>query len=697
MAYQHVQQVRHTRGMSDETIVVTPEGAGAEDVGVRGPYHFINMDTGYPSQDQQFQKNQQFQQDGPYQSQQQQDQQQYQQQEYRQDLPYQLPEIQHLQPSEKQQQQFQDPSVTAVPGGWDRGSANVTTDGSSQRSRKSGGSMFSKSNSWTLETVSMAVAVIAVAAIIAVLAYYDQKPLPSWPYSITLNAVIAILATVATASMGVPLSSGLGQLKWIRFKQGRAPLSDMEIFDDASRGVLGAVNLLFRARGGVSGSFGAFVMIIALLLSPFAQQIATYPTRLVRSTVGASNWRTIAYGIALRGDEELSAFVPILPLKAAVYNGLFAENGKPWTSLPVTCATGNCVWDEPFETLAVCHACVDMSAYISRHCYPGTTTDCGWALPSGAKLNTSAEVFSMTSLFPKAFSDTPYSTLLKLVFMGTEAQDGTPGEIRPWAQQCTLSACVQTLSANVTNGNLNETVISTLTNDTVPNDGAARIEKLEPIHITSPATNTTYNMTMPVVLGMQSWFADLFRNGSASRNAEFINRTISTVPGSPNVVVNLTVGISSGTTFFDTDIVQAFYWNYYEYPSGLEMLMRDMAISTTVSLRSIGGNDTRLPVNGTAISSESYVRVRWGFVAVPVLAVLLTAVFLATAIAMTRRSGARLWKTSALAMLFHGLDEDARERFEDFADLRAKRREARGVKVILDENGGGSLKIDRVY
>ena len=90
--------------------------------------------------------------------------------------------------------------------------------------------------------------------------------------------------------------------------------------------------------------------------------------------------------------------------------------------------------------------------------------------------------------------------------------------------------------------------------------------------------------------------------------------------------------------------------------------------------------------------------VQWGFVAVPVAAVVMAMLFLLTVMWKTRASGTRLWKTSALAMLFHGLDEDARERFEDLRGFAAKMKEARGVKVRLSEEGGRtSLKLDRLY
>lgn len=109
---------------------------------------------------------------------------------------------------------------------------------------------YIKTETWTFEIISLVIAVGAVASIIAVLAAYDRRPLPSWPYDITLNALIAVLTTIANAAMAVPLSSGLGQVKWERFKTGYAPLTDLEYLDDASRGALGAFNLLTRFRGG---------------------------------------------------------------------------------------------------------------------------------------------------------------------------------------------------------------------------------------------------------------------------------------------------------------------------------------------------------------------------------------------------------------------------------------------------------------
>lgn len=109
---------------------------------------------------------------------------------------------------------------------------------------------LSANGSWAFEIISLLVSAAAVAGIIVVLAHFDNRPLPDWPLNITLNTLIALLSTLANANLAIPLQSGLSQLKWIRFKAGRAPLTDMEAFDDASRGTWGAILLLVKARGG---------------------------------------------------------------------------------------------------------------------------------------------------------------------------------------------------------------------------------------------------------------------------------------------------------------------------------------------------------------------------------------------------------------------------------------------------------------
>jgi hypothetical protein len=378
----------------------------------------------------------------------------------------------------------------------------------------------------------------------------------------------------------------------------------------------------------------------------------------------------------------VAGFVPILPLKSAVYNGLFAENGRPGAALAFECQSGNCTW-QPYDTLAVCSECIDLTPFIEPYCAEGTSDDCGWQVPQGAKLANSAEVFSMTSQIPAARGDQPHSSMMRLIFMGTESYDGLAGETKPWARRCTLSACLQTLETKITNGVLTEKTIDSMTNNTVLDNSNLADGRDHNVYVVG-MDGTPYKLGIEAMLSMRGWFATLFANGSASRSAGAYTRTIT----DNSVVVNLTVGISSGETFFDSDIVTAFYWNYYEYADGLDLLVGDMATSMTVAFRSFNG---AVPVAGQAIYAESYVHVRWGFAVVPILVVVGAAVFLVAAVWKSNKSRVEVWKSSALAMLFHGLDGNSKAHFEQTQDLPEQKRKARVIKVQLQESDDGTL------
>ena len=361
-------------------------------------------------------------------------------------------------------------------------------------------------------------------------------------------------------------------------------------------------------------------------------------------------------------------------MKSAVYYGLFSES-NPRGNLQFNCPTGNCTWPE-YTSLAVCSSCVDLTPYMTRYCANDSSTDtdfskCGWEVPQGARLNSSADVFSMTSQIPNSSGDMPYTTLLKLIFMGTEAQNGPPLNYNPWAKQCTLQYCLQSFNSSVANGVLRESITTTTLNATVLSTlNASTI----PVTLTAP-DNTTYLISSGAMLGIRSWFSTLFAPGSATRS-----------PSPAPIAVNFTVGISSGPTYFASDIVQTFYWDYYEYATGLDTAMSDLATAMTVAFRSFNG---AVPVRGVAYSFESYVHVRWAWITLPVLVVVLAAAFLASAVWQSRRGRVGVWKSSALAVLFCGIDDRVRAVFDGARGLQEGKRRARGVRVRLGNEGEG--------
>jgi hypothetical protein len=102
---------------------------------------------------------------------------------------------------------------------------------------------------WIPDVICLLIGIGAIASIIGVLAHFNGRTLPAWPYSITLNTIIALLTALANGTLAVPLSNGISQMKWDHFKKDRPFLTDLDLFDQASRGPLGAFKLIARARG----------------------------------------------------------------------------------------------------------------------------------------------------------------------------------------------------------------------------------------------------------------------------------------------------------------------------------------------------------------------------------------------------------------------------------------------------------------
>ena len=116
---------------------------------------------------------------------------------------------------------------------------------------------------WIWEMLSWFISAACMAAIVIVLLKLDGRPLPEWPFSIQLNSVLSVLAVSAKATLVLPVSQALSQLKWTRFRQTR-PLLDLQRFDDASRGPYGASMLLFKGGWFVELSLQTLFTMVAM-------------------------------------------------------------------------------------------------------------------------------------------------------------------------------------------------------------------------------------------------------------------------------------------------------------------------------------------------------------------------------------------------------------------------------------------------
>lgn len=120
---------------------------------------------------------------------------------------------------------------------------------------------------WTWELVGIFIGVSTLVSILGILAAYDQKPLPHSVAGISvcwapvdlvtqvcactmltivqLNTAISILATVSRAATIFVAGSTIAQQNWLKFARSSHPLSSSPLYDDATRGPLGSLLLLF--------------------------------------------------------------------------------------------------------------------------------------------------------------------------------------------------------------------------------------------------------------------------------------------------------------------------------------------------------------------------------------------------------------------------------------------------------------------
>ncbi|KAF4876835.1 hypothetical protein CGCSCA1_v003955 [Colletotrichum siamense] len=150
---------------------------------------------------------------------------------------------------------------------------------------------------WWQEILWCIISLVAFVALVLVLKEFNQKPLPRWPSGITLNTIIAALSTIARTAFLIPVSEGLSQSKWAWFKKKPRPLTDFDMFDQASRGPWGSIGLLVRTKGWIVGIVSALLLTSAIATSTLTQFTVTYPSRNVTITTeeSAAAWRTPYY------------------------------------------------------------------------------------------------------------------------------------------------------------------------------------------------------------------------------------------------------------------------------------------------------------------------------------------------------------------------------------------------------------------
>lgn len=127
---------------------------------------------------------------------------------------------------------------------------------------------------WLFEIACWVISAASLGAIIGIHAHISNKRLADQSNLLTLKN---ILGKIFSATLIVPTTVALRQLKWNWFHGTSHAMWNFEIFDKATRGPWGAAMLLHRTRGRSLAALGALIIPFLLAVDAFLQQVVELP------------------------------------------------------------------------------------------------------------------------------------------------------------------------------------------------------------------------------------------------------------------------------------------------------------------------------------------------------------------------------------------------------------------------------------
>ncbi|KAL8400731.1 hypothetical protein RB594_000946 [Gaeumannomyces avenae] len=265
--------------------------------------------------------------------------------------------------------------------------------------------------SWLPEVLWCLVAVACLGIIGVLLSRYDGRALAAWPLPVTLNALVAFLASVCHAALLFPVLEGLGQLKWNWFARRDRSLADFQAFEDARRGPFGAVRLAFVTKGRCLSLLATIIMLTSVVTSPLTQMIIEYPTRLTTVASQASEVQGVSYPFTDTAAVTGSTADLDIRQKQSIQLGIYSPVDLDVTPLPPICGPKGCQ-SQTFSSLSVCSRTEDVTSRLSvsdpvkaseldvNLNLPSATLVRNASLPNGVYLVGSADTYNLNMSTP---------------------------------------------------------------------------------------------------------------------------------------------------------------------------------------------------------------------------------------------------------------------------------------------------------
>ncbi|KAK5115943.1 hypothetical protein LTR62_000399 [Meristemomyces frigidus] len=576
---------------------------------------------------------------------------------------------------------------------------------------------------WSLELLSAASSLACLAGLVIFLCKVDGKPYSSWHIAgvaITPNTLLSLLATICKASFLLCVAESISQLKWLHVQRRTRPLADLQRFDAASRGQLGALSLLWKINYRAAlACLGAVVVVLAIATDPLTNQILTVRTSLTPvNNVTASIGTSSTYGLrAMNSTDPISQ-----PLNNAMVRGLYGAS----VQANYSCPSGECAWPK-FESLGICSTCLDMSKETEIECgacmpnskTPGTSTiysnvTCAYTTPGGVNDSVVLQSYDNRTVVPNILMDSmvldsgllwtnttnssetmalsmddaggiaTWSTLRFDQAYAFEDDtfedyacarvngDKLPG-VRPVASRCTLGWCINTFaSTHFSGGILSDEATSQRPLKIAYEHCFVPPESQQPGGLFLCPVYPADEGEPPAALLHDPWTAP-----PPGSNVFWINDVI-TQDIQTYMVSTFSYGI--GTPGTDTALIDvpALQQTFYTANGGnISITLANIARSMTNQIRQ--GPETS-NVAGQLSYPVTYIRVRWVWLAYLAALCLMSVVFLWLTIVASSRHRTPVWKSSVLAYFLHGASVN------DGCGLDMAEA-AKGMWVCMDEAG----------
>ncbi|KAK4498574.1 hypothetical protein PRZ48_011232 [Zasmidium cellare] len=539
-------------------------------------------------------------------------------------------------------------------------------------------------------------------AIYSVMWWEEGQPLAQWNfrinsgYEISPTAVVSFIAALGKSSFLLTLTEIISHWKWRYFDEGSHSLADLELFDSASRGPLGALWLIWKLRwNNVLASLAAICVLLSLMVDPFVQLVSDFPIHTQASDLERAEYRTATvYNVtSIDADSATSRQFSLGGLdpsmRSAMLGGFY---GFPLGHTVDYCSSGNCTFTS-LSTLGVCSKCLNITSSVVSNCSSTTLREdednegvaSGWILetcdydvgPFGRELKTSlrgyvvktlSDPWSSTRWNSSLNADEAYQQELNVgqraVLVGIsaiklprlESRNDSLGAGTAW--ECSLELCEKTFEViNVTHGAIT-------TSD--PIERSLIVQNLTGTPPTKPgirAANVFASLTDTNGTAPKYWI-----NNEDYMTIRAYLESLLTVGWWDNGRFKSTRGVNSSTDGYlfepnhDTPDIGASLAESEDIPHLFQMVAANM----TESIRLQGAKDWVDVIDihpGIANRTEAYIHVRYGYLAMP-FGLSGATIFLIVLLAIYHDpDGSRMWKSSSLALLFHslsGFDPDDR-------------------------------------